>query len=312
MTLPKLFRTATFVTAALVVSHLTIGDGHANAQPIPETILVGVPAEFPPYYILDDHNRIQGYAVEMIEALAASLGYKLKYQVYDSWDATMAAVAQDKVHLIPNVGITEGRQRYIRFSDPLDSFGVSVFVQASKHHVNRIEDLKNETIGVVKRNVAQRIVESHPDYRVEVFDSLPDSLLALLSGKISAVAYPEPVMWNLIDAAGLAGSLKVLQPTLTQVHRGIGVNPNYPALHTALQRELTTFVESGQHLQIRNKWFSPTATAAPITRSLTSITLLLAGGITAISLFTAFYLYRKLRAERTKHRSTEDDTDREN
>ena len=73
-------------------------------------ITAAVPRKFPPHYNVDEDGRPIGFAIDIMDEVAALAGMRITYLVKDSWSEVFAALKDGNANLIPNLGITPERQ----------------------------------------------------------------------------------------------------------------------------------------------------------------------------------------------------------
>lgn len=121
--------------AAILASALAAGpafSGASTAQPRPNssepaTVRVGV--YLSPPFVMNVNGRYSGMAIELWEALAASLGLKSHYVRLDTFADLVDATASGRVDIaVTNLTITRDRAERIDFSQPWFDAGLRVMV----------------------------------------------------------------------------------------------------------------------------------------------------------------------------------------
>ncbi|MES9850452.1 MAG: transporter substrate-binding domain-containing protein [Candidatus Thiodiazotropha sp. L084R] len=184
-----------------------------NVTPVAQTshLIAAVPHSFPPHYDIDDHGRPYGFAIDDMNAVAEQAGLTVEYQAYATWHEAHQAIKEGQAHLIPNMGITPDRQSFVDFTSPVETFTVSLFVRAETEFINSIHDLAGHDIGVIKGNVAKKLL-SDKQLKLKQYSQLSEALIELLSGHIDALAYPDSVVWRYTQQLGLDDHIRKLPP----------------------------------------------------------------------------------------------------
>lgn len=92
--------------------------GATPAQADDEPIRVGTESTYSPFSFVDNDNRLTGYDVEVMRAIAEKAGWQPDF-VTSSWDALFAALDADRVDTIANqVTINPEREAQYVFSEP--------------------------------------------------------------------------------------------------------------------------------------------------------------------------------------------------
>ncbi|MBF0188069.1 MAG: PAS domain-containing protein [Magnetococcales bacterium] len=237
------------VAMALVAITLLIAPLRAGA----ETIRAGVPADFPPHYLVDDAGTPQGFAIDLINAIARRAGLEVEYLVYPGWTEVVNAFKAGDVDIIPNLGITKARRQWADFTQSLETFPVVVIVREGSNH-SGIHSLKGRKVAGVTFNVGSRILAKHPEITTVPFKSSRDALLALLTGEVEGWVYPKSVAWYLARQAGLTERIKVVGKPVKEILRSIAVQKGNPTLLTQLDTALIEVLRSPEYQKIYARW----------------------------------------------------------
>jgi diguanylate cyclase (GGDEF)-like protein len=244
-------------------------------------VTAGVVSNFPPQYSLDDDGNPQGFAIDSMNAIAEIAGVSVDYKVYDHWGDLNSALRTGEVDLIPNNGITNARREYSDFSQPIETFAISVFVRKDSTGVESLVDLKDTVIGVVERNAAVLYLED-VNYQTQVYPDFSNLLIDLVSGRIDAAAYPEPVVWKVAQETGLDHRIRSINPPLIEIKRGLAFPKGHTNLISLFEPAISQFIVSEDYERIYNKWH---AKPKPFWNTRKVITLLLT--LSVIYLFVA-------------------------
>ncbi|MBN2340444.1 MAG: transporter substrate-binding domain-containing protein [Deltaproteobacteria bacterium] len=218
-------------------------------------VTAGVLSNFPPQYTLDDDGTPQGFAVDIMNEIAARARLQVTYVVYDSWPALLSALKAGEIDMIPNQGITPERQELFSYSAPVETFGVSIFTRADRTDIDGLSDCAGKTVGVVKMNVGEQLVKKCPQTIPQLFDHPEDALFSLLSGNVDAVIYPEPVFMRLARTANIDDHIRVVGKPLTEIKRAISVSRNNPELLQQLNPAVAQLIASPTYRRIYNRWY---------------------------------------------------------
>ncbi|MCK4707583.1 MAG: transporter substrate-binding domain-containing protein, partial [Gammaproteobacteria bacterium] len=146
-----------------------------------------VPESFPPYYQLNKKGEIEGFAIDIMNAVSKRAGIEVEYQVKDSWKKVFSAMKAGKADLIPNVGATEPRHTYLDFTQSVEIFHISLFVRAeSTSQFKKLDDLNGKKVGAVRSNVGYKIISKIKSMDAVGYDSFEQAFYALLSGQVDA------------------------------------------------------------------------------------------------------------------------------
>ena len=103
------------------------------------TIRVAVPIQsFAPYQFIDQNNEIRGSLIELLRALAGSIGFKLEPVFFDSWSETLQGLKDRRADVIANIGYTSERDAYLDYT-----VGVTPYPAALIGRLNDSASLSN-------------------------------------------------------------------------------------------------------------------------------------------------------------------------
>lgn len=146
------------------------------------------------YYI---GTELAGYDIELARRFAAWLGADLEFKVYDYEGIVPAAQSGDVDCVFANLYITPEREEIIQFSEPTNVGEIGVLVRDTNAQISTgtgpeystFEDLSGKTVSMLTGAPFEELVKSkNPDVsEFTFFNSTPDMLLALQSGKTDAV-----------------------------------------------------------------------------------------------------------------------------
>jgi diguanylate cyclase (GGDEF)-like protein/PAS domain S-box-containing protein len=239
----------------LVLSTYQVGLNQDNTYSQPMAVTAAIPRHFPPQYVLNEQGKPTGFAIDVMEQVAARAGLQVTYQVEETWDEVHKALASGRATLVPNMGITERRKAEFAFTSPVETFPVSIFVRDSEEKIRGLEDLAGHTVATFKTNVALDLLAGKPEVVLKVSDSPESALFYLLSGEADALVGPKPVLLNIARAVEVEGRLKVVGKPLMEIKRAIAVRRDNPALRDRLDLAVRDFVASPDYQKIYLKWY---------------------------------------------------------
>lgn len=249
------------LTMILMAAVLAVGFVSACAEE-QKILKMGSSCDFPPYEYYDDETgEIVGIDVEIAQAIAAALGYKL--EVVDmQFDSIINHVTTGKVHIgMSGFTITEDRKQNVDFSIPYTTAQQSVLVMKEGSKITRLDDLFDpETelnIGVQTGTTGDLYItgdveEKGLKHSIDRFNKYSDAVMALQSGKIDCVIVDDQVAINFANA----------HENLTKLDTAYALE-EYAAcfakgdpLREAFDAELQKLLDDGTVQQIIDKYIS--------------------------------------------------------
>jgi PAS domain S-box-containing protein len=236
-----------------------------GAPPSDHELIAVIPRDSPPDYQLKADGSPDGFAIEVMEQIARRAGIKVRYQIKDNWNQTIAALREGRADLIPNLGITEARRKDFAYSAPLDTFRLSVFVRRDTDTIRGLQDLGGQHVAVVQDNAAETLLRPRTDLRLETYPDFPDALFALLSGNVEALVYPEPYTWKRARAARLGDEIKTVGEPLIEVKRALAVRADNRELLVRLEPAVKFVLASPEYRKSYTRWIgTPVAYWTPV------------------------------------------------
>lgn len=264
-----------------------INSGVAKENTGALNVTAAIPESFPPYYHIDSNGKPYGFAIDIMDALAKKSNINIAYQVKESWHDVFQAAKLNEADLIPNVGATKSRSSYLLFTQPVDTFQISLFIRSeSSNEITSIEDLSSRKIAAVKSNVGYKIASKIKTITTVPYDSFEQAIFALFAGHVEAVAYPKAVGWKFLNDAKHIHDIQVIKKPLKEIRRVIGVSKNNQVLFSRLNEQIKTFVTTKKYRKIYNKWFATSPSYWNADRIILFFSLLL------FSLLLLFFLWR--------------------
>ena len=148
------------------------------------------------YYV---GTELSGYDIELAYRFAAWLGADIEFKIYDFGGIIAAAAVGDIDCIMSNLYLTPEKGEEIPFSDPLFDVEITAMVrsagaapEASGNEVHW-QDYNGKRLGVLVGPLMEdAAAEFFPDSEYLLFDTYPDCIAALLTGKIDGYLVDEP------------------------------------------------------------------------------------------------------------------------
>ncbi|MFH1029013.1 MAG: response regulator, partial [Pseudomonadota bacterium] len=128
-------------------------------------------------------------------------------------------------------------------------------------------------------SVAHTYLMSRVDLTIVPEQSMQHLLFNLLAGQIDMILVPTPNIMKIAIDAGVEERIKVLQPPVMEMARGMALRPADEALRQRLDRAIDDFVRSDNYREIYERWWGRPKPFWNTTRLLLMMALLV-GGVT--------------------------------
>lgn len=245
-----------------------------------KTYTVIVPKNWEPYFSLDEKNRPTGFAIDMFDAIAKDANIKFKYQVEDSWKVVWDKIEKNpNSYILANNGITDKRKKYVSFSNPTDTFQITLFKRKNSANIKTIEDLKNKKVAVIEKNVGVRIIKEYPELISVLYINYFDAIRGLLSGSVDAIIFPKTLLKHSIEELDLDDKIITFGKPLLEIKRGVSLTKDLQFLLDPINKSIDNLKKSGKYNKIYNKWFGKEETIELTYEEIVTITALIVIGI---------------------------------
>ena len=188
MTLSQSRRTMLVQGLALTIGLMTGGASLASADALDDitkagTIKIGIFEDFPPFASLGSDMKIQGYDVDMADALAKGLGVKAEL-VGITGQNRIPYLSEGKVDALLSIGYSDERAQVVDFTDPYAPYYIAV-MGPEEVAVKGAADLAGKTIAVNRGTLEDTEVTkvAPADADIQRYNDYNGVISAFLSGQ---------------------------------------------------------------------------------------------------------------------------------
>ena len=259
-----------WLALAVACSSLTLGacggktetaaGGASSVAPAADKVYrVGMNAEFAPFESMNEKNEVQGFDVDLMNAMAEAGHFKVEYK-HQPWDSLFPALRNSDVDMLASaVTINAERQQTMAFSDPYFEITQVILVPKNKE-IKSVEDLKNaRKVGVVTGNTGDTAVTKilgRSSDKIARFENVTLVIKELENGGLDAVVSDSAVVGNYIKNNSDKGFTMVAVPDFEVERYGFVARKNDEATLKMLNDALKQVRASGEYDKIFNKYFA--------------------------------------------------------
>ena len=238
-----------FTVIALVFVLAACGNGGSSKDDkasSDKTLKVGTEGTYAPFTYHDKQDKLTGYDIDVIKAVAKAEGYKLKFNE-TSWDSMFAGLDAGRFDVIANqVGINKEREQKYQFSTPYTYSNAVLVVRDNEKDIKSFDDVKGKKLAqTFTSNYGKLAKDKGAD--ITKVDGFNQSMDLLLSNSLSYLDYTKQKPNAKIKAikgqaeqskSGFAFSKKVDSKVVKDFNEG-----------------LKKIKDSGELAKIGKKWF---------------------------------------------------------
>ncbi|MCA1796426.1 MAG: transporter substrate-binding domain-containing protein, partial [Geobacteraceae bacterium] len=230
---------------------------HDSSTATTKTLLSASEPAYPPFCIVNDNNKADGFSVELLRATLNRMGHKASFKI-GAWDNIKAELAQGKLDVLPLVGRTPEREEIFDFTFPYMTMHGSIVVRSEEQDIRSITDLQGKRVGVMKSDNAEEYVNRiNLDAKINTTDTFKNALIQLANGNFDAVIMQRLPALELINRLNLA-NLKITGPPLDGFTQSLSfaVQKGNSELLSILNEGLAIAIADGTFNHLHTKWFS--------------------------------------------------------
>jgi diguanylate cyclase (GGDEF)-like protein len=226
--------------------------------PVADQQVVLTPSSLSPYSSLDEQNKLQGFAIDVFDIIAERAGISFKYQAEPDLAAIVQTLSQGKGDILLNIGDQKDVAQWLDFTSSVVNVPLSVFVREEDSGLNLIQNLKKHKVALVSGKslpIQQFLTNKLANLNIEKFDVVEVAFYALMSGKVDALIYLEPVIWNVAINLQLSDKIHVLTEPVAEFSFRIGVRKQHQQMLQDLDLARMSLIDTDQYKSIFDKWF---------------------------------------------------------
>lgn len=221
-----------------------------------QTLRFATEASYPPFEFVDADNKIQGFDVDLANALCREIGAECTFtnQAFDSLIPSLKFRRFDAV--MAGMDITPEREKQVLFTKAY--YDNSALFITQKDKVASVDALKGKRVGVQNGTTHQKYLnEKLPAINVVPYDSYQNAILDLKNGRIDAVFGDTAVVneWLKQNPNLAPVGEKVTDKAYFGTGLGIAVRQGNTELQSKFDAALDKVKANGTYKTIYSKWF---------------------------------------------------------
>ncbi|NNL36553.1 MAG: transporter substrate-binding domain-containing protein [Silicimonas sp.] len=250
---------------------------------------------FPPYSFQSETGDADGYAIDLIRALAATRGVEIEFAFLANPGEIVAALGDGSVDVSVALARTPARQEHAIFSVPHQSVRIRLYAPAESAAEVAARWPDGVRVGFAKGAYPAVVVSRYPTAIPLEGTTNPDVLLNLMNQEIDAAIYPDTGFRRLVEAFDTRRRFIAVGDILDEVPLHLATSISRPVLAETLSADLSSFIVTEEYSNIVQRWFGEDAATVWATRTV----LMLVGAVAAVVAIAALvgHYYQRRRAE---------------
>ncbi|HEU4965596.1 MAG TPA: basic amino acid ABC transporter substrate-binding protein [Bacilli bacterium] len=217
--------------------------------------VVGTDAAYAPFEWMEN-DKIVGYDVDVLNAVAEEAGIKLKWE-NTGWDGIFIALQNGERDIIASaVSITEERKKTFAFTDPYFE-ATQMLVFKDGENFKTLKDLEGKKIGVQNATTGDTAVSElfgQDNTNIKRFKTTPLALLELKNGGVDCVVADNGVVLEYVKKNGAEGLKTVIDETFEKEQYGFALKKEDTELLKKLNDGLAAIKDSGKLEDIQKQY----------------------------------------------------------
>lgn len=149
------------------------------------TIRYSYDPDFAPFEFYSE-NEPQGMYIDVLKQVEAQLGIQFEMVHLGSWGQVLEGLIDKKTDII-SASPTDTRREHMRFSDVYISVPTGIIIREGDTRIKTFEDLDGRRVSTVKGwSWNEVLAKKHPEYELVAYDTIEDSLNAIVYGDVDA------------------------------------------------------------------------------------------------------------------------------
>ncbi|MBF0158031.1 MAG: transporter substrate-binding domain-containing protein, partial [Magnetococcales bacterium] len=200
--------------------------------------------DFAPLYRLDAAGQPAGFAIDVLNEVARSARWNVRYLMVDNWEQLTDALRDRRADLSPATAVTSAWEREFLFSETVARDYVSCFVLQYNDKVHGCDNLANRTVTTVRYGASYQRLEREHDIRLLATQGIEASLTQLLQQQAEVLVAPERAVWHRAEQLGVHGQIKTTGRPLLELKRAMMVRKDLAHLLPVINKALRDYIES--------------------------------------------------------------------
>lgn len=222
-----------------------------------DTILVGSEINYPPYCIVNENGKADGFSVKLFRAAAEAMGLELKFKT-GPWKEVKNDLAEGRVDALPLVGRTPEREDIFDFTFPYLTMHGAIIVREGAENIQTVDDLEGKEVAVMAGDNAEEYL-NRIEIPMEIIttSTFSDALQHLSEGDYDAVVIQRLLAIQLMNQLDI-DNLKVAVHPLEDFPQNFcfAVKENDEDLLAILNEGLSIVMADGTFRRLKTKWFT--------------------------------------------------------
>ncbi len=224
-----------------------------GAAGISQDIVIGTEDNYPPYSWRDEHGQMQGFNIDLTQAIARKLGMKIEFRM-GPWNEIRQALEKGEIDAVAGMYYSPERDSVVDFSASITKVHHAIFTLENQAYPRDLYELKGLNVVVIRGDIMHDYLEKHQLADQVILAESPAEVMQWLdSGQYDCalMAHLPGLYW--IDKLNLKNLHATNYEIMTQSYC-FAVTEGHHALQNDLNEGLALVSQSGEYQAIFDRW----------------------------------------------------------
>lgn len=219
-----------------------------------EVVRVAFDGHFPPYSMLNDAGKVEGYAVDMFNLLAKRSGLRFKVSPETTWSELYPAAKNREVDAVATMVRRPEREQWFEFTRPYIFKSLVIMTREDDERIRGKQNLAGKTLAIVKDyQYVKTVMDEFPSAKPQWHDTMLSALNSVSTGNADA-AITFFGGGHYVQTRYMLSNLKFAAVyDQNNSLESIGIRKDWPLLRSILDKALASITES-ERLALERKW----------------------------------------------------------
>ena len=245
---------------------LFCGCGKEAENSARKKLVVATDATMIPMVFMTDDNRIDGFEMDLMKAIAGKAGFEWE-MINVEWAGLFGGLITRKYDMaISSITILDERKKRMAFSIPYLKSGIALVVRKEMEGVHSLEDVKTQNllVGAQIGTTAYFFLEKDPDIRKKGYQMYGHAVTNMINGNIDAVIGESTgTLYYKNQNLEYFRKIKMVGEIMTKEFYGIAMKKDDPELLEKVNGALRVLLENGAIQALHDKWELGQAASVP-------------------------------------------------
>ena len=217
-----------------------------------KVLTMATSADFAPFESRDPSGKVEGFDIDLANAIADELGYKLEIKDM-KFDGLVGALQAKRVDMVlAGMSATDKRKENVDFSTAYNHSG-EMFLTKKDSSIKTVDDLKGKTVAVQLGTIQEegaKTLQKKVDFTLKPLDNSTTLIQELVTGRVQVAYLDKSVATGYMKEQGLAG---FDDPTSSSPGMAVAF-PKGSNLVDDVNKALQKLEENGKLQELKDKW----------------------------------------------------------